>query len=158
MNQGNKEAPMSRYDRRDIMMELIELSREMKTEIMQQLNYYRASVYKSETAALVERKIEQFQLVADLIGDDELQDAFRDYETMKRGGLTMAAPGECLLCLRTMNLLQATDRIFADLINRHPAHHPQDAQQFSRNIQKHRRQLLSLCRQDSRQWAFFSTL
>ena len=50
---------MSRYDRRDIMMELIELSRDLKTEIMQQLNYYRASVYKNETAAVVERKIEQ---------------------------------------------------------------------------------------------------
>jgi hypothetical protein len=149
---------MSRYDRRDIVMELIELSRDVKAEIMQQLNYYRASVYKSETAAVVERKIEQLQLLADLIGDDELQDAFRDYEAMKKGGLQMATPGECLLSLRTMNLMTATDRIFADLINRHPANTLQDTQQFSRNIQKHRRQLLSLCRQGSRQWSFFSTL
>ncbi len=149
---------MSRYDRRDIMMELIELSRDMKTEIMQQLNYYRASVYKNETAAIVERKIEQLQLIADLIGDDELLDAFRDYEATKRGGLMMAAPGECLLSLRVMNLMTATDRIFVDLMNRHPASTPQDTLQFSRNIQKHRRQLLSLCRQGSRQWSFFSTL
>ena len=144
---------MSRYDRRDIVMELIELSRDVKAEIMQQLNYYRASVYKNETAAVVECKIEQLQLVAELIGDDELSDAFRDYEAMKKGGLEMAPPGECLLSLRTMNLMTATD-----LINRHPANTPQDALQFSRNIQKHRRQLLSLCRQGSRQWAFFSTL
>jgi hypothetical protein len=149
---------MSRYDRRDIMMELIELSRDIKAEIVQQLNYYRASVYKNETAAVVERKIEHLQLVADLIGDDELQDAFRDYEAMKRGGLMMATPGECLLSLRTMNLLGATDRIFADLINRHPANNSQETLQFSRNIQNHRRELLSLCRQGSRQWAFFSTL
>jgi hypothetical protein len=149
---------MSRYDRRDIMMELIELSRDIKAEIMQQLNYYRASVYKNETAVIVERKIEQLQLVAELIGDDELQDAFRDYEAMKRGGLMMAAPGECLLSLRTTNLMGATDRIFAELINRHPANNPQDTLQFSRNIQKHRRLLLSLCRQGSRQWSFFSTL
>jgi hypothetical protein len=107
---------------------------------------------------VVERKIEQLQLLADLIGDDELQDAFRDYEAMKKGGLEMATPGECLLSLRTMNLMTATDRIFADLINRHPANTLQDTQQFSRNIQKHRRQLLSLCRQGSRQWSFFSTL
>jgi hypothetical protein len=158
MYQGNKEAPMSRYDHRDIMMELIELSRDIKTEIMQQLNYYRASVYKHETAAIVEDRIEQLQLVAELIGDDELQDAFRDYDAMKRNGLMFATPGECLLSLRTMNLLQAADRIFADLINRHPASSPQDTLQFSRHIQKHRRQLLSLCRQGSRQWSFFSTL
>jgi hypothetical protein len=149
---------MSRYDRRDIVMELIELSRDVKAEIMQQLNYYRASVYKSETAAVVEGKIEQLQLVAELIGDDELSDAFRDYEAMKIGGLEIAPPGECLLSLRTMNLMTATDRIFADFINRHPADTPQDALQFSRNIQEHRRQLLSLCRQGSRQWVFFSTL
>ncbi|HYX33057.1 MAG TPA: hypothetical protein VE954_08065 [Oligoflexus sp.] len=149
---------MSRYDRRDIMMELIELSRDIKTEIMQQLNYYRASVYKSETALLVENRIQELQLVADLIGDDELQDVFRDYEALKRNGLLLATPGECLLSLRTMNLLQATDRIFADLISRHAASSPQDTLQFSRHIQKHRRQLLSLCRQGSRQWTFFSTL
>lgn len=149
---------MSRYDRRDIMMELIELSRDIKAEIMLQLNYYRASVYKSETAALVENKIEQLHLVASLIGDDELQDSFRDYETTKRNGLLTASPGECLLSLRTMNLLQATDKIFADLILRHAASHTLEAEQFSRNVQKHRRQLLSLCHEGSRQWAFFSTL
>jgi len=149
---------MSRYEHRDIMMELIELSRDIKAEIMQQLNYYRASVYKNETAAVVENKIEQLQLVAHLIGDDELKDAFRDYEATKRNGLMMASPGECLLSLRTMNLMQATDRIFADLIHRHPVDNSQETLQFSRNVQKHRGQLLSLCQQGSRQWAFFSTL
>jgi hypothetical protein len=149
---------MSRYDRRDIMMELIELSRDIKADIMLQLNYYRASVYKSEAAALVENKIEQLQMVASLIGYEELKDTFRDYEATKRNGLLTASPGECLLSLRTMNLVQAIDKIFADLIQRHAASNIHEALQFSRNVQQHRGQLLSLCQEGSQQWAFFSTL
>ncbi len=149
---------MSRYDRQDIMMELIELSQDLKSEILQQLNYYRASVYKSETSVIIEGMIEQLKLLGDLIGDDELQDAFLDYEAMRRNGPMLVAPGECLLSLRTMALLKATDLIFQQLITRQAATASPDTLELSRNIQKHRGQLLSLCRQGSRQWAFFNRL
>jgi|GEM_PF-1649754 len=149
---------MSRYDSHDIMLELIELSQDLKAEILLQLNYYRASVYKHETAAAVEKKIEEFQLAAVLIANVELLDAFLDYESMKRNGPLLATPGECLLSLRTMNLLQATDLIFADMINRHPQTNTHDNVEFSRHIQQHGPQLLALCRQGSQQWAFFNRL
>jgi hypothetical protein len=149
---------MSRYDRHDIMLELIELSRDLKSEILLQLNYYRASVYKHEAAAAVESKIAEYQLLAVLIGEDELLDAFLDYESMKRDGPLLVVPGECLLSLRTMNLLQATDRILVDMISRHPQAQAHDNVEFSRHIQQYQPQLLALCRQGSRQWVFFNRL
>lgn len=149
---------MSRYDRHDILMELIELCRDLKSEILQQLNYYRASVYKNETAELIEAKIEQLRLVASLIGDDELLDAFQDYQVMKKSGSQLVAPGECLLSFRTMRLLQAVETISAELSNHHPQASREDMAKFSQEIRQARPQLLSLCRQGSRQWAFFNRL
>lgn len=152
---------MSRYEHHDIMMELIELCREQKSDILQQLNYYRASVYKTETAAIIERKIEQMQLCASLIGDEVLSDAFRDYEETRKNSHLLIAPGECLLSTRVMNLFKACDTIFEaqssqaqlQIKQRQPA----DRQLLSRKVQRHRGELLSMCRQGSRPWAFFST-
>ena len=45
---------MSRTNPEDILMELIELCKDLKSEIMQQLNYYKASVYKNEMGELIE--------------------------------------------------------------------------------------------------------
>ncbi len=149
---------MSRYDYSDIMMELIELCRELKSDILQQLNYYRASVYKTETGKVIERKIEQMRIVANLIGAELLTDAFHDYEEMKKSGPLLVAPGECVLSVRVMNLLQACEKIFEDLTLDRQQRQGGDRQQFARNVQKHRRELLSMCRQGTRQWAFFNGL
>jgi hypothetical protein len=149
---------MSRYDYSDIMMELMELCRELKSDIMQQLNYYRASVYKTETAKVIERKIEQMRIVADLIGDELLTDAFHDYEEMKKNSSLLVAPGECVLSMRVMNLLQVCEKICEQLTLERQSRQGGDRQQFARNVQRHRRELLSMCRQGTRQWAFFNAL
>ncbi len=149
---------MARYDYRDIVLELIELCRDVKTEIIQQLTYYRASVYKKETAQLIERKIEQLQLLCDLIGHDLLSDAFADYQEMRENGGQWVSPGECALSTRVMNLMQSTDQIFDELAQTLPSHTSPDPQLFHKNLARHRRELLSICRQGSRQWDLFHTL
>ncbi len=147
---------MSRYDHHDILMELIELCREQKSDILQQLTYYRASVYKTETAKIIERKVELLKLVAALIGDEVLLDAFHDYEETKNNGNRQISPGECHLSTRIMNLLQSCDKIFDQLVGEIHLKTNTDRQLFARNVQKHRGQLLSMCRQGTRQWSFFS--
>lgn len=148
---------MSRYEHHDIMMELIELCREQKSDILQQLNYYRASVYKSETAAIIERKIGEMQLCASLIGDELLCDAFRDYDATRKNSHLLVAPGECLLSTRVLNLFKACDKILGAQSGQLQQRSPIERQQLSRKVEKHRGQLLSMCRQGSRPWAFFST-
>ncbi|MCX6129875.1 MAG: hypothetical protein NTX25_12550, partial [Proteobacteria bacterium] len=138
---------MSRYDRQDIMIELIELCLELKSEILQQLNYFRASVYKNEAAAVIEQKLQAFRLIADLINNVELKDAFHDFELMKKSGPMMAAPGECLLSLSVTRLNQTTDRIFAELLSKIPQNDLKQTADFSQNVQDHRLQLLSACPQ-----------
>ncbi len=149
---------MSRYDYRDIVLELVELCREQKTEILQQLTYYRASVYKTETAQHIEQKVEQLRLLCTLIGYEELNDAFHDYQEMRLHGHQWVVPGECPMSARVMNLLQSTEKVFEKLATDFPLLQKPDPQSFQRTLQKHRRELLAMCRHGSRQWSFFHTL
>ena len=149
---------MARYDHRDIVLELVELCREVKTEILLQLTYYRASVYKTETAQLIERKVEQMRLVCQLIGHEELKDAFHDYEEMRVNGHQWIVPGECPMSARVMNLVQNTEKIFDSMAQNLAAVPFTDAHHFQKTLHKHRRDLLAMCRHGSRQWSFFNTL
>jgi hypothetical protein len=149
---------MARYDYRDVVLELVELCREQKTEILQQLTYYRASVYKTETAQQIERKVEQMRLVCSLIGHAELSDAFQDYNVMRTHGHQWIVPGECPMSARVMNLVQSTEKIFETLANELPSRSLHDPLSFQKTLQKHRKDLLAMCRHGSRQWSFFNTL
>ncbi|MBC7529938.1 MAG: hypothetical protein H7318_00055 [Oligoflexus sp.] len=147
---------MSRYDRGDILMELIELCRDIKSEIHQQLTYYRASVYKTETAEHIELKITQLQVLAELCGNEALCDAFRDYDEMKKNGLKNMVPGECFLSHRVANLFQSIELMFEDMLQDIHLANQDDRHQLTKNVIRNRKQLLSICRQGTRQWQFFS--
>ncbi len=147
---------MPRYDRGDILMELIELCREIKSEIHQQLTYYRVSVYKAETAQLIEEKVGQLEVLSGLFGNQELQDAFRDYEVMKKNGYKMVVPGECFLSHRIANLFQAIELLFEVMIMDLRNANQEDKHTLIKGVLKNRNQVLSICRHGSRQWQFFN--
>lgn len=147
---------MPRYDRGDILMELIELCREIKSEIHQQLTYYRVSVYKAETGELIEAKVKQLETLAGLLGNEQLIDAFHDYEAMKKNGYKTIVPGECFLSHRIANLFQSIELMFEVMIMDLRQANLDDQYQLTKTVLKNRQQLLSLCRHGSRQWQFFN--
>lgn len=147
---------MPRYDRGDILMELIELCRDIKSEIHQQLTYYRVSVYKTETAEIIEAKVKQLEVLAGLLGNEQLCDAFRDYELMKANGYKTIVPGECFLSHRLANLFQSIELMFEVLIMDIRQANQEDKYQLTKSVLKNREQVLSICRHGSRQWQFFS--
>jgi hypothetical protein len=151
---------MARFDQKDIILELIELCRELKDEIYHQLNYYRASVYKDETAKIINAKLDQLKMLIKLFGDDELLDYFQDFEVSRQNGNVALPPGECLLSKRISELFQQLDpalRGLTDMIQSQQNPYAND-HQFAKSIKRHRRQLLAMCRPGSRQRAFFQTL
>ena len=149
---------MARYDYRDIALELVELCRELRSDILQQLTYYRASVYKTETSKILERKVEQMRLLSELLGDELLCDAFRDYDVMKLNAHQWVTPGECHVSFRLTNLFQTTDKIFEKMAqNLYQIPNP-DPQIFNRHLNRHRRDILTMCQYGSRQWSFFNSL
>jgi hypothetical protein len=154
MTQG---AFMSRMSRSDIILELVELSKEVSNEIGQQLNYYRVSVYKNETASLIKDRIDNLKVIAGLFCDEMVLEPFRDYEATVSNGNVYTAPGECAFSSRVGSLLKG----FSDAMDKvqNVSHqNSQNDKSLATGIQKHRRKILSLCRQGTRQWAFFSSL
>ncbi len=144
------------YDRGDILMELIELCHEIKSEILLQLSYYRASVYKSETLEQIEIKIKQLQLLAELCGNEALCDAFRDYEEVKKSGPKNMVPGECFLSHRLANFFQSIETMFEAMLQDIHLADQDDRHHLTKTVLRNRHQLLLICRQGSRPWQFFS--
>lgn len=149
---------MSRLRHLDILVELIELCHERMGDVRQQLIYYRASVYKQETSTQIAGKVEQLRLVARLFGDLMVQEAFSDYETSSTGAINLA-PGECPFSLRVTTLLLTLEhhmiRIGQETLSRNAS--PEIEAALTTAVKEHRTQLLALCREGSRQWAFFQS-
>jgi len=151
---------MSRIAQADILMELVELSRDVAQDLTQQLSYYRASVYKEESATDIAAKIDQLRMIATLFGDPWELEPFRDYEAMIAGQVAAVYPGECLFSRRVSTLLSAIDDHLNELCQKMPRQtiDTKGQQDLTDKVKKHRRELLAICRQGSRQWAFFQTL
>ncbi|MGE0174269.1 MAG: hypothetical protein AB7T49_15840 [Oligoflexales bacterium] len=149
---------MSRTSQVDILVELIELSREVMADIIHQLNYYRASVYKAETAQAIKDRISNLRLIVSLIDNDFLIEPFHDYDATVSNGNIKAVPGECIFSGRVTSLVNS----LAEHLERYAA--PEQSKKslnnksFANEVHKHRRQILSLCRHGSRQWSFFSSI
>jgi hypothetical protein len=137
---------------------MIELCQDLMTEIRQQLAYYRASVYKDETRAAIDTRIDQLRLVAELFGDEGPGEAFKDYEAMAKAGAMHYVPGECSLSKRIGTLLASLDSDLSRLSAHHSSGDPFSGKEFETAVRKHRSQLLAACRHGSRQWAFFQML
>jgi hypothetical protein len=147
---------MNRLNQLDVVIELGELCRDLVSEIRYQLNYYRASVYKSETAKHISYRVEKLRLVAKLMMDDTLLDAFQDHDAERELGPQACVSGECSFSSRTTRLLATIEKHAEILIDQ--ANHRQlkyVSKDFGRNLLWYRRELLALCKQGSRQWAFF---
>lgn len=151
---------MQRFDKYDIVMEFVELYGEIKDDIIQQLNYYKASVYKSETAKMINSKINQLKTLVELINETEALDLFNDFEETKSNGNIKIEQGECLLTLRVMNLLIQLDKNFDALAAtlQNDTYKGGDSPDFTKQIQRNKRKVLSLCKHGTRQWSFFRTL
>ena len=138
--------------RTDIAFELLELCETLLVNIEQQLLYYRASVYKDETARSVDVEITRLQNVLAMFNNDALLEPLADYRAVQAHHLKLA-PGECSFSRKVAIVVAATREQLH--LYRHATHPNIDC---NRQLQHNRQQLLSLCRHGSRQWSFFRSL
>jgi hypothetical protein len=156
---GHGSERMSRYRCADIILELVDLCHELMDEIRQQLGYYRVSVYKEETAEHIKSRISHMKLVASLIAPANMMEPFRDYEAMSESGVMNYVPGECSFS-RRVSVLMAS---LGDQLTHVENYTERDSERsqettITQNVQKHRHQILAMCKYGSRQWSFFRTL
>lgn len=151
---------MQKYDSRYVATELIELFRDVANEIRLQLEYYRASVYKNESADIIRTKIAQLKIIGQVLCSAALIECFLDYEATVINGNQRVSPGECLFSSRISALLSTLTQIISEFESK-PAHQnivDVSPKEFAKLVQRHRRQLLSMCRQGSDHWSFFNHL
>lgn len=151
---------MARQRPTDIVVELVELAHDLMQDMRQQLSYYRASVYKGETAAVIAAKVEKLRVITLVVGDDALQEALRDYDAMTANGAMHCAPGECSLSHRLTTLLNTLEDQLSEVMARAQSrmYENESAQGLAQMVSSYRQEIISACRQGSRQWAFFQNL
>ena len=151
---------MPKLQLRDILSELIDLYREVIGEIRLQLNYYRVSVYKHETAGIIKDKINQLHFIAKMVAIDSLVEPFADYDASLSDGNCYTAPGECLFSTRVSAFMQALEAELRDVESRintiNAAPEVQDA--IAKKCQKHRHQILSMCQEGTHHRTFFERM
>ncbi len=147
---------MARLDYIDVLTELADLCKDIQDEVIQQLRYYRASVYKDETHKIIDAKLKQLQFVVNLFDDTEANDLFADFETYKTHASIMIEPGECMLSIRISHLFRGLSQRMRSLLQQSPQRF--DEEKIFREIQKNQKQIVAACKQGSRKKYFFETI
>ena len=150
---------MGRLNQSDIMVELVDLASELIAEIRQRLLYYRASVYKDETARQIRTTVERLRVIADLFGSDGLAEAFRDHDEMLARGVVAYNPGECSFSKRTLHLLAQLESAFGELNRglKSGFGSQQIAPDFQNRFLAFKGEIASMCRFGSSSWSFFQS-
>ena len=145
-------------DRRDILLEVSELCQESLDFIQSQLIYYRASVYKQESADVIHSEIDTLEAISSLLPLDPMGEGIRDYHAEIQTGQPPPFPGECQFSARIVRLLE---RLRMDLLNNQRNDQTkkpekiQEQESLSRKLGESKRSVLSKARPGSRVWSFF---
>ena len=100
---------------RESILEVIEAALDLLDEINQELCYYRASVYKTESAIIINAKIKKLESVCLFIKNDELIDYFSDFRATIPSGNSTISPGECTFSLRVGKLMTSLRESINDM-------------------------------------------
>lgn len=149
---------MSRFRHVDIVHELIDLGHELRNEVRQQLLYYRASVYKQETAQQIHQKIDQLRLVINLFNDPCLMDIMTDYDAMVQNKQQSPVPGECSMSFRVTRLLDQVGQELGNVHREHLTAGGMVSETLTQNLLSHRRELMNICKHGSRPWNLLQNL
>lgn len=151
---------MSKVCHLDVLAELHELCQDIVQGIRNELRYYRASVYKDESAKNINRRLDQLRFIVDVIDDEMVREPFQDFEAEAKASINFYVPGECPFFGRVTRLLGNLEEQLS-LMEESVAHSRNSLHNDSnltRAVKKHRRQLLGMCRQGSRPWCFFQSV
>lgn len=150
---------MSILNHFDIAAELKELCREISNSVKMQLTYYKASVYKHETADQIQKQIDQMKTVVELFSDQMMLEPFKDFEATAENGNVAPQGGECLFSSRVLTLLRDIEQSLAEFgETTQGASQSNNRTKLTKNVLKSRQKLLAICRHGTRQWDFFQTL
>ncbi len=101
---------MKTYRSIETVYELIDLASEIILNVKQQLAYYKVSVYKNEEVSKINDNVEELRQIVDVIQDDRMQEAFRDYQATAEH-YEINPSGESCFYVRTLKLVSVMGEI-----------------------------------------------
>lgn len=121
----------------DILHEYYLLCRESMDYIRSQLNYYRASAYKKETADLIQREIRILKKISSMFSRLELFEIILDFETESGSSNAHQPPGECMYSNRLIRFINRfSDALDQLLKERSQSNRQQINQQLTDSLTK----------------------
>ena len=103
---------MKAYRSMEMVYELIDLASDIVLNTKQQLAYYKVSVYKNEEAEKIKESITDLQGIIDVIQNEDMKEAFLDYEATAQSHL-ISPSGESCFYVRTLKLINT----ISDILN-----------------------------------------
>lgn len=103
---------MKAYRSMEMVYELIDLAGDIVLSTKQQLAYYKVSVYKNEEAEKIKESIADLQGIVDVIQNEDMKEAFLDYEATAKNHL-ISPSGESCFYVRTLKLITT----ISDILN-----------------------------------------
>lgn len=145
---------MRKVSQIEITAEIVDLCREKLSDLILQLNYYRASAYKKEAAATILEAISHIRAMILIISPTHGDEPFLDFAATGQNGNRAAHQGDCFFSQRVLLLVQELHSILnqAKVLD-NSAH--RDMVQL---IQQNRHHFLALCQSGSGSWHILSTL
>jgi hypothetical protein len=142
----------------DVIVEMSDLASDILDDIRQQMAYYKASAYKTEAIANIQRRVDNLAFISRILKDENLAECVSDYRAAEQHVRT-PVPGECSVSVRVMRLLlDATQVIECLRASAREASATSQSKQIITTITRHRRDLLAMSRHGSRSWTFLQSL
>jgi hypothetical protein len=141
---------MARVRHGDLILELVEVCRELRTDLQSRLAYYRASAYKHESVKQLNIRIDQLRAIFQILADADLDDAMADHDAVMEGYGNGLFAGDCSVTTRIGLLLDGMEPALISLTRRFS--HSQSAvrPETVRVILRHKQTLMHVCREGSR--------
>ncbi len=162
---------MSRMRYGDVIVEMSDLASEILDDIRQQMAYYKASAYKTEAIAIIQRRVDNLAFISRILKDESLAECVSDYRAAEQyarrpreagddeDGAQPGIPGECSVSVRVMRLLFDASEVIESLrASARESSGSPESRQIITTITRHRRDLLAMSRHGSRSWTFLQSL
>ena len=143
---------MARVRYSDLVFELVEVSRELKSDLAQRLRYYRASAYKYDAAKSINERVAQLRAIFQVLGDDDLNEAMADHDAVLEQGAQMLSSGDCSVTARVNILITEMEPALCALVRRYGQSQSSLRDETIKALQRHRQTLISVCREGTRSW------
>lgn len=137
----------------DVVSEVLDLCRDLISQLRGQLEYYRASVYKDEMLAQIDKRISELGFLLELLPFEESQEVWADYVAVCRHAAQFSSPGFCSYTQRVTQFLDQVEKAITAIYQ-----HGMETEWDEQALKKNKNRLASLCLYGSQKWQFFYNL